>query len=290
MPAAVIPIGTRASRAARRTASWATFHVAQPGRASEPYGILLADNETGEITMRLRDASCLEGLDEGELDILDALADDLGRKGREMGGLGLLDALEDSLSGFFRISDRTSISYSGDARATVDRLFDQFVDSESADGQFVNNDVRPFVTHLPFYSLRAAATKFGEQMESEEEPVSWVRTPDNLRLHEGMFVATVVGRSMEPRIPDGSACIFRAPVTGSRNGRLLLIEKLGDAEASRYTVKRYARQGALVESADREGAIRLEPLNKEFPAFDLTADECRVIAEFVQVLQPDALH
>jgi phage repressor protein C with HTH and peptisase S24 domain len=146
--------------------------------------------------------------------------------------------------------------------------------------------IRPFVSHLPVYSLRAAATKFGEQMETEEEPVTWVRTPENLRLHEGMFVATVVGRSMEPRIADGSACIFRAPVTGSRNGRLLLIEKIGDAEASRYTVKRYARQGALVESADREGAIRLEPLNKEFPAFDLTADEFRVIAEFVQVLHP----
>ena len=146
--------------------------------------------------------------------------------------------------------------------------------------------IRPFVTHLPVYSLRAAATKFGERMESEEEPVSWVRAPEKLRLHEGMFVANVVGRSMEPRIPDGSACIFRAPVTGSRNGRLLLIEKFGETELrARYTVKRYARQGALVESAEREGAIRLEPLNKEFPAFDLTADQFRVIAEFVQVLQ-----
>lgn len=201
-----------------------------------------------------------------------------------MGGAGLLDALEDSLSGFFRISDRNSISYSGDAQAAVDRLFDQFVDHRFVD------EVKPFVTHLPLYSLRAAATKFGEQMESEEEPVSWVRAPENLRLHEGMFVATVVGRSMEPRIPDGSTCIFRAPVTGSRNGRLLLIEKFDDAETSRYTIKRYARQGALVESAERDGAIRLEPLNKEFPAFDLTADEFRIIAEFVQVFHIDALH
>ncbi len=41
----------------------------------------------------------------------------------------------------------------------------------------------------------------------------------------------------------------------------------------------------LAESAEREGAIRLEPLNREFPAFDLTSDEFRVIAEFVQVLR-----
>jgi phage repressor protein C with HTH and peptisase S24 domain len=253
-----------------------------------PYGILLADNESGELTLRLRDSSCLEGLDEGERDILDALTDDLERKGREMGALRLLDTLEDSLSGFFRVSGRSAISYSGEARVTVDRLFDQFVDNEFVDSEFMDNDVRHFISHLPVYNLRAAATKFGEQMESDEEPLRWVRAPENLRLHEGMFVATVVGRSMEPRIPDGSACIFRAPVTGSRNGRLLLIEKFGAAEASRYTVKRYARQGALVESADREGPIRLEPLNKEFPSFDLTADEFRVIAEFVQVLNSEA--
>ncbi len=144
------------------------------------------------------------------------------------------------------------------------------------------------MTHLPVYSLRAAATKFGELMEIEEEAANWVRAPENLRLTEGMFVATVVGRSMEPRIPDGSACIFRAPVTGSRKGRLLLIEKSGETDfSSRYTVKRYARQGSRDESAEREGPVRLEPLNPEFPAFDLTSDEFRVIAEFVQVLAPE---
>ena len=207
-----------------------------------------------------------------------ALPEDLRQKGLEMGGLRLLDSFEDALSNFFRIGDRNTIVYSGDARATVDRLFHEIV----------NPVIRPFVSHLPVYSLRAAATKFGEHMDSQQEVHEverWVRAPENLRLSAGMFVAYVVGRSMEPRIPDGSACIFRAPVTGSRNGRLLLIEEFGETDfSSRYTVKRYARQGALVESADREGAIRLEPLNKEFPAFDLTTDEFRVIAEFVQIL------
>jgi SOS-response transcriptional repressor LexA len=99
-----------------------------------------------------------------------------------------------------------------------------------------------------------------------------------------MFAAHVVGRSMEPRIPDGSTCIFRAPVTGSRTGRLLLIEQFGEPEGSRYTVKRYARRGALREGEDRDQPIRLEPLNPEFPAFELTADKFRVVAEFVEVL------
>jgi phage repressor protein C with HTH and peptisase S24 domain len=266
MPAAVISIETK------RRAYWSLLEIAQAGTRPIPYGILLIDRDTGQLTQRLRDFSCFEELDEPEFDILTTLAGDLEQKSREEGGLRLLDSLEDSLSGFFRISDRASIAYS-DASATVDRLFDEHVDST----------VRPFITHLPVYGLRAAATKFGEGVESEQE--SWVRAPENLRLTEGMFVAYVVGRSMEPLIPDGSACIFRGPVTGSRKGRLLLIEKFGETDfASRYTVKRYARQGNLAESAERDAAIRLEPLNREFEAFDLTSDEFRVVAEFVQVL------
>jgi hypothetical protein len=100
-----------------------------------------------------------------------------------------------------------------------------------------------------------------------------------------MFVAHVVGRSMEPLIPDGSLCIFRAPVTGSRQGRWLLIEDFGQKDAlSRYTVKRYAVHASRDESAEREAPIRLEPRNPEFEAFELDGDRFRVIAEFVQVL------
>jgi hypothetical protein len=282
MPAVVTPISVKRSPGAGRRASWVTFEIARQGARPAPYGILLADEETDALTFRLQEPSCLDELDEQEFDILKALPEDLRQKGGEMGALRLLDSFEDSLSNFFRIGDRNMIVYSGDARAAVDRLFHEIVDPV----------IRRFVTHLPVYNLRAAATKFGELMDNLQEDYEaerWVRAPENLRLSEGMFVAYVVGRSMEPRIPDGSPCIFRTPVTGSRNGRLLLIEKYGETDfSSRYTVKRYARQGPLVESAEREGAIRLEPLNKEFPAFDLTTDEFRVIAEFVQIL-PDGV-
>lgn len=237
-----------------------------------PYGILLAGVDSADWAMRLRDPDCFEELDENESDVLTELASDLDLKAREMGGARLLDWLEDSLSHFIRVSDRASIAY-GHAAAAVDSLFDEHVDTE----------IRRWVTHIPLYDLRAAATKFGEGMDVREE--SWVRTPERLRLTNGMFAAHVVGRSMEPLIPDGSVCIFRAPVTGSRRGRNLLIEKFDETDFSaRYTVKRYARTGDLAEAADREQAIRLEPLNPEFEAFDLTSDQFRVVAEFVQVL------
>jgi SOS-response transcriptional repressor LexA len=293
MPATVVAIDSRTAgdspAAARRGgekrgASWSVLEVAQPGRKPEPFGILFIDEAENSLSLRLRDTRRgeLVGFDEPseqEADIFAALTEDLLNKGREMGGRALVESLEDSASNFFRIGERTAIRYSGQAQATVDRLFEQYVLA----GEKEQEDVRPFVTHLPLYGLRAAATKFGEMMESEQE--GWVRAPERLRLTEGMFVARVVGRSMEPRIPDGSLCVFRGPVVGSRQGRLVLIEKLDETDfAWRYTVKRYAAHGARDEEAERTEKIRLEPINKEFAAFELEGDQFRVIAEFVQVL------
>jgi SOS-response transcriptional repressor LexA len=273
MPGAVISIGERTAGASRQ-AVWSLLEVARPGTRPVPFGILLADESGNPAEMRFRDLSCFDELVEDEIDVLELLPGDLAAKGRETSGLDLIEALEGSLSHFLRISDRTSVAYSGDAQATVNRLFEEHVDPT----------VRPHITHLPLYGLRAAATKFGEYMDAAEE--GWVLAPENLRLSEGMFVAHVVGRSMEPRIPDGSLCIFRAPVVGSRYGRLLLIEMLDvDDNSQRYTVKKYARTGDLAEGADREQSIRLEPLNREFDTFELDSDRFRVVAEFVQVLR-----
>jgi hypothetical protein len=115
-----------------------------------------------------------------------------------------------------------------------------------------------------------------------------VKRVPGLRLAEGMFIAHVVGRSMEPLIPDGSLCVFRAPVVGSRQGKKLLIEQFGAAaDSARYTIKRYT--STKTYNAEDEtwshDQILLEPLNKEFEAFTLHPEEFRVIAEFVRVLE-----
>jgi hypothetical protein len=54
---------------------------------------------------------------------------------------------------------------------------------------------RPFETHLPVYSLRAAAGKFGEGQEVVEE--GWAKAEGIGPLGPNMFVAHAVGRSME---------------------------------------------------------------------------------------------
>jgi len=279
MHAAVIPIGLSPKT---NHATWSLLEVTLPGAKPVPFGILLVEDSTGRLTLRLRDRSALcdpdlPDLEEDEADILDFLESDLLTKAAESGGRSLLDSLEDSLSHFLRITDRTAIACGADPQKTADRIFDEYVDSE----------VRPFVTHLPLYSLRAAATRFGEGMQSEQE--GWLRVPHPAR-RDNMFVARVVGRSMEPLIPDGSLCVFRAGVAGTRQGKLLLIEKFGETDfAGRYTIKRYTSRKRRPPSDESEAAwehesIRLEPLNREFPAFDLGPEDFRVIAEFVEVL------
>jgi len=145
----------------------------------------------------------------------------------------------------------------------------------------VPSKVLEFRTHLPRYSLQVAAGKFLENDEVTEQ--CWIEAPENLRLAPDMFVAQIAGHSMEPLIPDGSLCVFRAGVTGSRVGRLVLAE---DRAANAFAVKRYQSDKVTTEESWRHGRIRLESLNPGYPSWDLDPDEekYRILAEFVQVL------
>ena len=154
--------------------------------------------------------------DPEDAEVLALIEDDLTGKVRELGPDRLYEFLESSLSNTLRISDRDSVLLS-DFGSTLNRLYNRLVPAT----------VLQFRTHLPEYSCRAAAGKFGEQMQVEDE--GWVEAPADLRLTEDMFVARVVGRSMEPEIPDGSLCVFRGNVVGSRQGKKLLVENFGES-------------------------------------------------------------
>ena len=105
-----------------------------------------------------------------------------------------------------------------------------------------------------------------------------------------MFVAKVIGKSMEPAIRDGSYCLFVGPVAGTRQGKTVLVQ-LRDASdpetGGRYTVKRYSSQkAASEEGAWRHIRITLRPNNPDFPPIELTVedeDNVRVIAELLEV-------
>lgn len=253
--------------------------LALPGEPQRNIGVLLRDRATGWVYSQIRDR-WEEIRDPQDAEWLQALGEDFDAKIREMGGDAFLRSLEDSLSNALRLSQRTVVAVDDFPRALA-RLYAEHV--ESAQGE--SAEVQPFVTHLPLYSLQAAATKFGEDREVEAE--GWVKAPAKLRLTSDMFVGRVAGRSMEPRIPDGSLCVFRAGIVGSRQGKLVLVERMGATDTStRYTIKKYTSQKRRTGEEEWEHTgVRLEPLNKEFEGFDLKEGEAKVIAEFIQVLE-----
>ena len=146
-------------------------------------------------------------------------------------------------------------------------------------------------TCVPLIALKAAAggwsdehARLSEQNEPNTEWVAW----DNIRrFAEGMFVAQVVGRSMEPTIPDGAYCLFRPVPLPSSPDRPVLVRHGGPADdetGGQYTVKLYREE----KGAKGEKRIRLEPANDEFKPLTITAreaNEVRVIAEVVEVLR-----
>ena len=147
-----------------------------------------------------------------------------------------------------------------------------------------------YVTCVPLVPLKAAAGAFSDPQHVDDDDFAWVAVETARRLRRGMFVAQVVGKSMEPRIPDGAHCLFAAPVEGTRQGKTVLVQ-LRDAtdpeSGQRYTVKRYQSDKASDGDAWRHTTITLKPLNRDFAPIVLTGAEegqLQVVAEVVEVL------
>ena len=269
MPVAITPVAKT-----RRPLFAADGGVA--GTGSRDRGRVARRPATDCVHIRLR--RDWERIAPEESEVLAVLEDDLFAKAAEAGAAKFFAQMEDTLSNTVRVSDRREAMVEDFPRA-LGRLYRQHVRSEA----------QPFVTHLPRYSLAVAAGPFLENRVEEE---AWEEAPPSLRLTREMFVARIAGQSMEPLIPDGSLCVFRRGVTGSRQGRLVLVEALEQGGSDRYAVKRYRSEKRQSQTGDNDAGewaherIRLEPLNPQFEAWDLDPEEdrYRILAEFVQVL------
>jgi phage repressor protein C with HTH and peptisase S24 domain len=248
------------------------LEAALPDAAPRNIGVLLIDPASGRGWVRLRDR--FDDLTD-DTKVLDALEDFLRTRIAEEGAEAVLASLEDSLSNVLRVGERRAVAVDAFTRV-LDGLFGEHVEEPR---------VEPFVSHLPLYSVRAAAGSLGEEMQAEAE--DWVPAPEGMRLSPDLFVAHVVGRSMEPRISDGSLNLFRLHPAGSRQGKILLIERFGVADRSaRYTVKRYTSvKRQLSEDEWEHERIRLEPLNPEFEPWDVEPQDFAVVAEWLRVIE-----
>ena len=245
-----------------------------PGHGAQTIGVLLLDASTDSLHVRLRRDWDAIASDE-DAEVLAELEDDLLLKSRELGGAALLDYLESDASMALRVSDREAVTVR-DFDKSLNELYREHVPAQ----------VLRFRTHLPRFSLAVAAGPFltnPEDIQAED----WVETPPDLHLDEDMFLARIQGHSMEPRIPDGSLCVFRRNVVGSRNGRLVLVRNSELADDNQYTVKRYKSEKIFGEEGFLQTRIRLESLNPAYPSWDLDedAEKYQVVAEFVRVLE-----
>jgi SOS-response transcriptional repressor LexA len=268
MPASVVSIS------GRREGTYVLLEAVLPGRAPLQIGVILIDFAADRGWVRLRDR--YDGLadpDDGE--VLEALQEDLRARLAAGGAEAFLQSLEDSLSNVVRVGERQTVAVDAFTRV-LDRLYTSHVETVA---------VQPFRTHVPLYSLRAAAGSLGEEMQSDAE--DWIPAPAGMKLTPDLFVAHVVGRSMEPRIPDGSLNLFRLNPVGSRQNKILLIERFGlSDDTARYTVKRYTSKKVYGgEDEWRHEQIRLEPLNPEFEAWDVDPEGFAVVAEWLRVIE-----
>ncbi len=157
-------------------------------------------------------------------------------------------------------------------------------DEETGDGEpFTVVRPRPgdrYVTCVPLVGIDLAAGGFAAG--PTDPSVTWVKLGRKRKLHRGMFVARVVGRSMEPRIPDGSHCLFNARLPDDLQGRTLLVQHRNirdDDTGTSYTVKRFERVSSK--------RVRLLPDNPGYGPIELRETDgadVRVVAEFIEVL------
>ncbi|HTD41744.1 MAG TPA: DNA/RNA helicase domain-containing protein [Mucilaginibacter sp.] len=153
----------------------------------------------------------------------------------------------------------------------------------------------PYENSIPVYDLKAAAGSFSELQNVNEQNVDdfeWVELPPRYRYSKDLFACIVIGESMNKVIPNGSICLFRKDNGGSRNGKIVLVERgnIQDPDSgSAYTVKEYWSKKNIEDGQWNHQSIILKPLSYS-PDYDdvvLTEEELmnfKVIGIFECVL------
>lgn len=281
-----------------------------PGQPETPVGVLLLETEPNRLHLKFRDP-WPASLPREDREVLRAFAAELEARAASEPGDALLAELEDAFSHILRLSARESVLLRNPQR-DLERLYARHVaeavaakkaeDTAPHRGAPARQETVSFRTHLPFYPIQVAAGLFDGDVEVE--PDGWLPLPEGLRPDERCFVGCIHGKSMEPRIPDGSYCVFRLNPQGSREGKLVLVQQYGTSESGgAFVIKKYHSEkqpqrpasdrfgdAEFAETEDLGGAewrharVRLISLNPLYPSWDLKEGECRILAELVRIL------
>lgn len=150
------------------------------------------------------------------------------------------------------------------------------------------DEAQAFENCVPIFDLAIAAGGF---RAGYAERCDRVQLPDGMAARENLFVAQVVGKSMDRRIPDGAWCLFRANPSGSRNGKIVVVQHraIQDPDTGgSWTIKRYRSEKIATDVGWRHGRIILSPESSSSEYADITfeedaAGELCVVAELVSI-------
>ena len=119
------------------------------------------------------------------------------------------------------------------------------------------------IAAAPLVDLRFAAGSFSDPQAFEDQAVDWVALPDWISPQPGLFIAQVVGESMNRRIPNGAWCLFRVNPAGTREGKVVVVQhrSIEDPETNgRYTIKHYSSEKTHTEDGSwQHRRITLSP-------------------------------
>jgi hypothetical protein len=138
--------------------------------------------------------------------------------------------------------------------------------------------------------LKAAAGQFSEHQNVEF--TDWVIIPEHIKISEEYFACHVVGDSMNRVIPNGSLALFRKYAGGSREGKIVLVEKENYIDSdfgSCYSVKEYHSVKLTTDEGWKHESIILKPLStlEKFKDAVLKNDELvsfKVIGVFERII------
>lgn len=159
--------------------------------------------------------------------------------------------------------------------------FSQFIPKykEIKETVLVNeNAVIPYVNSVPLYDLKVAAGNFSELQTVTD--CLWVALPKFYKPSTDLFACTIFGESMNKIIPNGSICLFRKYISGSRDGQIVLVEHTNIQDndfGSRYTVKEYRSKKNIENDTWSHESIILKSLSYNADYQDIILEEDELI-------------
>jgi len=139
------------------------------------------------------------------------------------------------------------------------------------------SEVIPYVNSIPLYDLKAAAGSFSELQTVSD--CDWIEIPRRYKASRDLFACTVIGESMNKIIPNGSICLFRKYLGGSRDGQIVLVQHtdIQDPDfGSGYTVKEYRSKKYIDDEQWVHQSITLKPLSNDSTYLNIEISENEV--------------